>query len=305
MSTHRAHGHRDPGTSADRSDSTPRSISTLSGASKYTGAAPGRRRATPLPRRSGGLSLSSMLGGAALLVAAVGAATAGQAISSTSSAPTPAPTPAAKHERHTGAYVASLSSSTLAGRDATRVSRSVVRPNLAATGADSTTQSEAEKRAQARTDLLRSAASAAETYAKELASDEWVLPTSNYRISVWFGEAGSYWSSGYHTGIDFATGYGTPVVAVTNAIVVQTGWDGAYGNQVRLQLENGDQVWYNHLSAIEVTVGQPVVKGQPVGRVGDTGNSFGYHLHLEYRLASDLHSGVDPLPVLVEHGLAL
>ena len=109
---------------------------------------------------------------------------------------------------------------------------------------------------------------------------------------------GGYWSTGYHTGIDFATAYGTPVVAVTNATVVQTGWDGPYGNQIRLQLENGDEVWYNHLSSIEVTVGETVLKGQEIGRVGDTGNAYGFHLHFEYRLASDLHDGVDPRAVL-------
>ena len=57
-----------------------------------------------------------------------------------------------------------------------------------------------------------------------------------------------------------------------------------------LQFDNGDEVWYNHLSAIEVTTGQTVVKGQEIGRVGDTGNAYGYHLHFEYRLASDLQT---------------
>ncbi|MBA2560212.1 MAG: M23 family metallopeptidase [Propionibacteriales bacterium] len=138
-----------------------------------------------------------------------------------------------------------------------------------------------------------------------VASDEWVLPTSGFRISTWFGEAGPYWSSGYHTGIDFATAYGTPIIAVDNASVVQTGYDGAYGNQVRLQFENGDQAWYNHLSAIEVSVGDAVVKGAELGRVGDTGNSYGAHLHFEYRLASDLSTGVDPAPIFEAHGIHL
>lgn len=134
-------------------------------------------------------------------------------------------------------------------------------------------------------------------------SGGWVLPTSSYSISTWYGEAGPYWSSGYHTGVDFAAAYGTPVVATTNATVVQTGWDGAYGNQIRIQIENGDQIWYNHLSSIEVTVGQTVSTGTPIGRVGDTGNSYGAHLHLEYRLASNLGSGVDPVPYFSSHGI--
>ena len=237
-----------------------------------------------------------MLGGAALLIAAIGAVTAGQAISAGNTT-----TPTASHNR--GSYVANLSSASLQGRDATQVSRSSARPSVARTGAS--LQTLAEKQAQARSDLLRSAADNAENYADELASDLWVLPTSGFHISVWFGEAGGYWSSGYHTGIDFATAYGTPVVAVGNATVVQTGWDGPYGNQIRLQFDNGDQVWYNHLSAIEVTVGQAVLKGQPLGRIGDTGNAYGYHLHFEYRLASDLHNGVDPVPYFIAHGIHL
>ncbi len=239
-----------------------------------------------------------MIGGAALLVAAVGAATAGQAISAGDST-----TPTASHNR--GSYVANLSSASLSGRDATQVSRASDRPSVTKGGGNASLQSLAEKQAQARTDLLQSAASSAENYAQELASDLWVMPTTGFNISTWFGEAGGYWSSGYHTGIDFSTAYGTPVVAVANATVVQTGWDGPYGNQIRMQLDNGDEVWYNHLSAIEVTEGESVLKGQPLGRVGDTGNAYGYHLHFEYRLASDLHNGVDPVPYFAEHGIPL
>jgi murein DD-endopeptidase MepM/ murein hydrolase activator NlpD len=155
-----------------------------------------------------------------------------------------------------------------------------------------------ERQEARRAERARQAAAEAE----RIASSGWVLPTSNYRISVWFGEAGPYWSSGYHTGIDFATAYGTPVVAVADASVVQVGWDGAYGNQVRIQLENGDQVWYSHLSAFDVSTGQQVAKGAVLGRVGETGNAYGAHLHLEYRLASDLSTGVDPRPYLESHG---
>jgi murein DD-endopeptidase MepM/ murein hydrolase activator NlpD len=275
----------------------------------------------------------SLIGGLALVVATIGAATAGQAVS-------------AGHDvsrasaQQGGAYVATLSGASLEGRNATRVSRAGIRPLLtndaaATTAAQRRTsrlndaagvaEDYAQELADQRREKLREAARAARVYAQELADqrreilreaaraarvnaladDEWVMPTSGYDISTWFGESGASWSSGYHTGIDFATAYGTPGVAVANATVVQTGWDGAYGNQVRLQLENGDEVWYNHLSSIDVVSGQSVVKGQQVGRIGDTGNSYGAHLHFEYRLASNLSDGVDPRPYLLEHGLAL
>jgi murein DD-endopeptidase MepM/ murein hydrolase activator NlpD len=235
-----------------------------------------------------------MIGGAALLIAAVGAATAGQAIGS--------PADTASTSANGGGYVANLSSASLEGRDATQISRAGARPTLSSKVSDRTL---AEKIADARDERLRDLANHAENYAEELSSDEWVYPTTGYTISTWFGEAGPYWSTGYHTGIDFATAYGTPVVAVSNLTVVQTGWDGPYGNQIRLQLENGDEVWYNHLSSIEVTVGETVLKGQEIGRVGETGNAYGYHLHFEYRLAADLKTPVDPKPYFEAHGLPL
>lgn len=130
------------------------------------------------------------------------------------------------------------------------------------------------------------------------------MPTSGFTISSRFGEAGSYWASGYHTGIDFATDHGTPAAAVSNATVVQAGWDGAYGNHVRLRLENGDEVSYSHLSSIAVVDGERVSTGQRVGRVGETGNAYGAHLHFEYRLAGNLDEAVNPRPRLAEHGVA-
>ena len=243
---------------------------------------------------------TSMIGGLVLLVAAVGVATAGQAISAGQDV---TPTSSQQH----GSDVASMSSTSLAGRDATMVSRGVTRPVLAGRfkAKSSAATTAAQLLANERNDRLRDAAAEAENYAEELSSDEWVLPTSGFHISTWFGEAGPYWSSGYHTGVDFATADGTPAVAVTNAVVVRTGWDGPYGNQVRLQLENGDEVWYNHLSSIDVATGQQVVTGQQVGRVGETGNAYGAHLHFEYRLASNLHDGVDPVPFFLEHNLTL
>lgn len=296
MSSHRADKHRAPDVAEQ-----PATKPVVSG----------RRRAPRAPRRVGKVASPSLIGGLALVVATIGAATAGQAVS-------------AGHDvsrasaQQGGAYVATLSGASLEGRNATRVSRAGIRPLL-------TNDAAATTAAQRRTSRLNDAAGVAEDYAQELADqrreilreaaraarvnaladDEWVMPTSGYDISTWFGESGASWSSGYHTGIDFATAYGTPGVAVANATVVQTGWDGAYGNQVRLQLENGDEVWYNHLGSIDVVSGQSVVKGQQVGRIGDTGNSYGAHLHFEYRLASNLSDGVDPRPYLLEHGLAL
>jgi murein DD-endopeptidase MepM/ murein hydrolase activator NlpD len=236
-----------------------------------------------------------MVGGAALLIAAAGAATAGSTIS-------PAGDTSTGASRSIGGYVANLSAASLEGRDATQISRAGARPPL---GQGLSEQAKAQRAAEIRDDKLSDMARSAEEYAEELASDTWVYPTSGYHISVWFGEAGGYWETGYHTGIDFATAYGTPVIAVASATVAQTGWDGPYGNQIRLTLDNGDQVWYNHLSSIEVNVGDTVLKGQEIGRVGETGNAYGYHLHFEYRLAADLDTPVDPAPYFAAHSIPL
>ena len=96
------------------------------------------------------------------------------------------------------------------------------------------------------------------------------------------------------------------MVAPATGAVSAAGWDGAYGNQVRIRLDNGDEIWLNHMSAITVTAGQSIVKGQEVGRVGATGNvssPTAYHIHVEYRLSSDLGHGVDPVPYFAEHGV--
>ncbi len=166
-------------------------------------------------------------------------------------------------------------------------------------------QSAAEARAEAREAELSSAATRARAYARSLASRTWTLPTSRFHISTWFGEPGWEWSGGYHTGIDFATACGTPVTAVTAGRVSQAGWDGPYGYQVRERLPNGDEVWYNHLTLIKASKGAELDKGGILGLVGETGNAYGCHLHVEYRLASDLKTAVDPAPYFAAHGIPL
>lgn len=103
-----------------------------------------------------------------------------------------------------------------------------------------------------------------------------------------------------HLGLDFAAGYGSPVLAALPGRVVSAGVSGGYGNQVLLQHPDGTQTRYGHLSRIGVTVGQTVVAGQVVGAVGSTGVSTGPHLHFEVILGG---TPVDPAPWLAARGL--
>ncbi|TQE26221.1 M23 family metallopeptidase [Streptomyces ipomoeae] len=133
---------------------------------------------------------------------------------------------------------------------------------------------------------------------------QYALPTSSYTITSTFGQAGSYWSSGYHTGLDFAAPTGTLIKAVHSGTITQAGWDGSYGYKTVLTLDDGTELWYAHQSSIGVSVGQKVATGDVIGRVGATGNVTGAHLHLEVH-PGGAASGIDPAAWLRSKGLSI
>jgi murein DD-endopeptidase MepM/ murein hydrolase activator NlpD len=113
-------------------------------------------------------------------------------------------------------------------------------------------------------------------------------PTELNYVTTVFGKPGD-WAAGYHTGIDYRAPTGTPVFATKGGKVIFSGWGGygdAYGRHVILQVwHNGlpIRLLYAHLSKALVVPGQKVLAGQPVGLSGETGNTFGAHLHYEER----------------------
>ncbi|MDT0345116.1 M23 family metallopeptidase [Streptomyces litchfieldiae] len=129
----------------------------------------------------------------------------------------------------------------------------------------------------------------------------YALPLSDFRISTYFGESGSMWQT-THTGTDFAASTGTPVKNVHTGVVQEAAWAGSYGYRVIVELEDGTEVWYCHLSSMNVSAGQEVTTGDTVGLVGSTGNSSGPHLHLEVRPGD---TAIDPLPWLRDKGLTI
>ncbi|MFB7374652.1 M23 family metallopeptidase [Streptomyces sp. NPDC056222] len=156
---------------------------------------------------------------------------------------------------------------------------------------------EAKKKAEAEA----AAKAEAERLAKLAAS--YSLPTSSYTLTSTYGQSGSMWSSGYHTGLDFAAPTGTPVKAVHGGTIKSAGWSGSYGYRIVLELEDGSEVWYAHLSSMTVSVGQSVGTGETIGRVGATGNVTGPHLHLEVHTAGG--DGIDPAAWLRDKGLSV
>jgi murein DD-endopeptidase MepM/ murein hydrolase activator NlpD len=136
-------------------------------------------------------------------------------------------------------------------------------------------------------------------------SSGYTLPVQGGTIGTGYKVAGSMWSSGYHTGVDFVVPTGTTIKSVAAGTVVSAGWGGAYGNQVVIQHADGKYSQYAHMSSLSVSAGQTVTEGQQIGLSGATGNVTGPHLHFEIRTTPDYGSDVDPVAYLRSHGVAV
>lgn len=181
----------------------------------------------------------------------------------------------------------------------------------------SSAESKAEPSAPARSAVRPAAATKAATAtaivteatvtrAAETTTDGgYTLPVEGATIGTGYKVAGSMWSSGYHTGVDFVVPTGTPVKSVAAGTVVSAGWGGAYGNQVVIQHADGRYSQYAHLSALSVAAGQTVTEGQGIGLSGATGNVTGPHLHFEIRTTPDYGSDMDPVAYLRAHGVSV
>lgn len=133
----------------------------------------------------------------------------------------------------------------------------------------------------------------------------WVAPVANSAVGAGYRVAGSSWSSGYHTGVDFPVSTGTTVRAVGPGTVVTAGWSSSYGYQVVIKHKDRVYSQYAHLSSLGVTPGQKVGAGKKVGQSGNTGNSSGPHLHFEIRTGPEYGTDIDPLKYLRSHGVRI
>lgn len=98
-------------------------------------------------------------------------------------------------------------------------------------------------------------------------------------VTAWYG----WYEYGYHRGVDIASGWnrGT-VMAADSGVVVDIGYDYfGLGNVITIDHNNGYITKYAHLSSFSVSYGQAVRKGDAIGVEGNTGYSFGSHLHFE------------------------
>lgn len=131
-----------------------------------------------------------------------------------------------------------------------------------------------------------------------------VLKSGYCEVTQGFG------GSNNHRGLDLVDkGYTIgDVVSYDNGVVLMAvngygngqgeGVNWRYGNFIKIQHDNGSVCLYAHLEYTSVKVGQRVSKGQKIGRMGNSGNSYGAHLHWEYWTKNDYYSNVDPSPYL-------
>lgn len=115
----------------------------------------------------------------------------------------------------------------------------------------------------------------------------WRPLESGYMTSTWYSDWWDYpgGSCRSHAGVDISAATGTPVYSISDGKVVfaEYGYNGGYGNKIVVQHYINGQNYtslYGHLSAINVNVGDIVTKDSVIGFVGNTGNSYGSHLHL-------------------------
>ncbi len=123
----------------------------------------------------------------------------------------------------------------------------------------------------------------------------WPLPSCRILNS----EFGYRWGK-LHAGIDISGNgvFGKDIIASDGGVVTQvnaSGWGGGYGLYVIIDHGNGYTTSYCHCNEILVSVGDKVTQGEVIAKVGNTGNSFGPHLHFEIRLNG---RAVDPMPYL-------
>lgn len=93
-----------------------------------------------------------------------------------------------------------------------------------------------------------------------------------------------------HNAVDLAAPMGTPMYAAAGGTVIiakTTGYNGGYGMYVVISHPNGTQTLYGHMSAVMVSPGEKVGKGDRIGSLGSSGNSTGPHVHFEVRGATN------------------
>ena len=153
-------------------------------------------------------------------------------------------------------------------------------------------------RAAQRKAVAKAKAAAAKAKAEREAK-RWVRPIKTWHITSGFG---ARWGES-HDGIDLGATTGTPVYAMSKGTVIGSFYDSSFGNKLEIKYWDGSISWYGHLSKRNAQKGDTVRPGELVGLVGNTGHSFGSHLHFEMQKTTTSDVPIDPIAWLKRHGL--
>jgi murein DD-endopeptidase MepM/ murein hydrolase activator NlpD len=131
---------------------------------------------------------------------------------------------------------------------------------------------------------------------EEAQAEVWLLPLQEFDFTsaygIRFGQL--------HAGIDLATTEGTPFKAIHAGKVTAAGFNGGYGYAITVEQSDGTEIIYAHARRLLVQAGDTVQAGQPIGLVGNTGYSYGPHLHVEIHVNGE---PTDPIPLLRANGV--
>lgn len=122
-------------------------------------------------------------------------------------------------------------------------------------------------------------------------SCDFVFPVENGKITSEFGRR---WRR-MHKGIDIDLETGTPVYSAFEGKIRYAKYNSSYGNAIVVRHPNGLETYYAHLSQINVKPGDYVQAGDVIGLGGNTGRSYGSHLHFEVRF---LGVAINPLSII-------
>ncbi|WP_184485422.1 peptidoglycan DD-metalloendopeptidase family protein [Saccharopolyspora gloriosae] len=127
--------------------------------------------------------------------------------------------------------------------------------------------------------------------------DGWSVPVQG-RCTSGFGPR----EGEFHEGQDLAAPIGTPILAAHDGTVINAGPASGYGLWVRIQQPDGTVTTYGHNHRNNVVEGQAVRSGQPIGVVGNRGQSTGAHLHFQIEVDG---RPVDPAEFYTQRGFRM
>ena len=107
----------------------------------------------------------------------------------------------------------------------------------------------------------------------------------------------------FHKGVDIANSPGTPILAVMDGTVIDSGPASGFGQWIRIMHDDGTMTVYGHMQTLDVAVGEHVHAGQKIAGMGSMGFSTGSHLHFEVHPNGG--EAIDPQPWLAERGIDL